>query len=145
MTNEPDIQEIAGALRTSISLLLRRIRQTEAGGELTLPETSALALLDRGGPTTASSLASLEQISPQSMSATLASLESGGLIVRRQDPEDGRRAIITMTEQGKRMLRSRRAARTGRITRALSNGFTPAELRRLAAVAPLIERLAQSL
>jgi hypothetical protein len=41
------------------------------------------------------------------------------------------------------MLRSRRNERTEQMARALSAGFTPAELRQLMAAAPLIERLAQ--
>ncbi len=145
MPKDVDVQGIAGALRTSIGLLLRRIRQSESGGELTPPETSALAWLDRGGPTTASALAKLEQISPQSMGATLATLEGRGLIERRPDPDDGRRAIVSITPAGLRLLRERRAARTERITRALEGGFTQADLRRLAAAAPLIERLARNL
>lgn len=145
MREDPDVQKVAGALRTSIGLLLRRIRQTEAGGDLTLPETAALALLDRGGPTTAAELSRLEQISPQSMGATLAALSGRGLIERRPDPEDGRRVILSITADGLASLRSRRAARTARLTQALGAGFTRTELRRLQAAAPLIERLAQSL
>lgn len=145
MTESPDIEEVAGALRTSIGLLLRRIHQVQAGGELTLSEMSALAWLDRDGPATAAALAKLEQISPQSMGATLAVLEERGLIERRPDPADGRQAIVSLTAHGLRLLRDRRADRTDRLARALSTGFTRAELKRLAATAPLIERLARSL
>jgi hypothetical protein len=35
-----------------VGLLTRRLRQIKAEGELTLPERTALARLDRGGPTT---------------------------------------------------------------------------------------------
>src|ERR1039458_5380822 len=87
---EPDVTEVAAALRVSIGLLLRRLRQARPAGELSLPETSALAPLDRSGPATSSALAKLEQISPQSMGATLAALEAHGLVERRPDPEDGR-------------------------------------------------------
>ena len=52
MDQEPDIARVAGALRLSIGLLVRRLRQAKADGELTLPESSALARLDRGGPAT---------------------------------------------------------------------------------------------
>jgi DNA-binding MarR family transcriptional regulator len=129
----------------SIGLLVRRLRAVVAEGELTLPETSALARLDRGGPTTASALAKLEQISPQSMGATLAALETRGLVQRRPDPQDGRRAVISVTKAGLLVLRKRRNARTQQLARALSSGFTRSELRRLAAVAPLLERLAQNI
>jgi DNA-binding MarR family transcriptional regulator len=145
MTQSLDADEVAGALRVSIGLLLRRLRQVRAEGELTLPESSALARLDRGGPATASALARLEQISPQSMGATLASLETKGLIERRPDPEDGRRAVLSVTEAGLRWLRGKRSARTELLAKALSTGFTPAELQVLMTAAPLLERLAQSI
>ena len=80
MDEDPDVTEIAGALRVSIGLLLRRLRQVHVEGELTLPESSALTRLDRGGPATSSALAKLEQISPQSMGTTLAALEARGLV-----------------------------------------------------------------
>jgi DNA-binding MarR family transcriptional regulator len=145
MSHDPDIDRIAGALRMSIGLLLRRLRQVQAEGELTLPETSALVRLDRGGPATPSALAKLEQISPQSMGATLGALEARGLVERRPDPEDGRRAVMSLTEAGLRALRNRRNARTQQLAKALSAGFTPAELSQLMTAAPLIERLAQSI
>jgi DNA-binding MarR family transcriptional regulator len=145
MTQGPDASEVAGALRVSIGLLLRRLRQLRVEGELTLPESSALARLDRGGPATASALARLEQISPQSMGATLASLEAKGLIERRPDPEDGRRAVLSVTGAGLQWLRSKRNARTERLAKALSAGFTPTELQVLLTAAPLLERLAQSI
>jgi DNA-binding MarR family transcriptional regulator len=145
MTGHPDVNDIAGALRVSIGLLLRRLRQTQAEGELTLPESSALARLDRGGPATASALAKLEQISPQSMGATLGALEARGLVERRPDPADGRRVVLSVTGAGRDLLRDKRNARTQRLAKALSSGFTPGELRLLMAAAPLLERLAQSI
>jgi DNA-binding MarR family transcriptional regulator len=145
MTPGPDVHEVAGALRVSIGLLLRRLRQTRSDGELTLPESSALTRLDRGGPATASALAKLEQISPQSMGATLGALEAKGLIERRADPGDGRRAVLSVTDAGSRLLRDKRNARTERLAKALSAGFTPAEIQLLAVASPLLERLAESI
>jgi DNA-binding MarR family transcriptional regulator len=145
MAQDPDVEQVAGALRVSIGLLMRRLRQAQAEGELTLPETSALARLDRGGPATPSALAKLEQISPQSMGATLGGLEARGLVERRPDPEDGRQVVISPTEAGLQALRNRRNARTEALAQALSSGFTRSELNKLMTVAPLLERLAQSL
>jgi DNA-binding MarR family transcriptional regulator len=141
----PDIPEVAAAVRVSTGLLLRRMRQTRVAGELTLPESAALTRLDRGGPATASALARQEQISPQSMGATLGALEAKALIERRPDPADGRCAVLSVTEAGQQLLRDKRNARTEQLARALSAGFTPEELGVLAAAAPLLERLAQSI
>ena len=134
MTGDPDPHDVAAALRVSIGLLLRQMRQVRVAGELTVPETSALARLDRQGPATSSALAKQDQISPQSMGATLGALKARGLIERHPDVQDGRR-----------VLRDKRDARTGMIAQALTDGFTAAEISQLRAVVPLLERLAQSI
>ena len=145
MTDEPHVDEVALALQLSIGLLRRQLREVPVGGGLTAPETSALARLDRGGPTTASALARVEQISPQAMGATLGALEGRGLVERRPDPDDGRRVVLSVTGAGIEVLRTKRDARTEQLAHALSDGFTRIELEQLLAAAPLIERLAQSL
>jgi DNA-binding MarR family transcriptional regulator len=145
MAGEPDVHDIAAALRVSVGMLLRRLRQVRPDDELSLPESSALARLDRIGPATPGALAKVEQISPQSMGATLAALEARGLIERHSDPADGRRVVLSVTQAGLELLRNKRGARTEQLAQALSAGFTQAELRQLAAAAPLLERLAQSI
>jgi len=144
MAEDPDVWQLASALRVSMGLMVRRLRQVEAGDELTMPETAALARLDRGGPATAAALAKVEQISPQSMGATVAALEARGLVARRPDPGDGRRILLSLTEAGLDVLRTRRNVKTERLARALSGGFTRSELKQLMAAAPLIERLAET-
>jgi DNA-binding MarR family transcriptional regulator len=139
---EPETEQVAAALRVSIGLLLRRLRQVHAEGEPTLPQISALARLERGGPTTPSALARLEQISAQSMGATLGALEVRRLVERAPDPADGRRGVLSITEAGLQVLRDRRDAMTELLARALAGGFTPAEVEQLRAAAPLLERLA---
>jgi DNA-binding MarR family transcriptional regulator len=145
MSQDPDVTELAAALRASVGLLLRRMRQVRPDGELSLPESSALTRLDRSGPATASALARLEQISPQSMGATLSSLEGRGLVQRAADPQDGRRIVLSLTKTGQQALRDKRSARTAQLARALSASFTRAELDQLMAAAPLLERLAQNI
>jgi DNA-binding MarR family transcriptional regulator len=144
MQEEPDVGDVAVELREVIGLLLRRMRQTSPG-DLTLPENAALARLNRTGPTTSSALAKLEQISPQSMGATLAGLEARGLVARHADPEDGRRVLLSLTEAGQRVMQDKRNARNEQLAKVLAATFTPGEIRQLAAVAPLLERLAQSI
>ena len=145
MPEELDVNDVAAALRESIGLLLRRLRQVPAEGELTLPESAALTRLHRVGPATSSALAKLEQISPQSMGATLAALEARGLVERHPDPDDGRRVVLSITCAGQQLVHNKRNARTERLAKALAAGFSPAEIGQLMAAAPLLERLAQSI
>jgi DNA-binding MarR family transcriptional regulator len=110
-----------------------------------MPERSALSRIARGGPMTATALAKQEQISPQSIGATLATLEGRGLIERSPDPGDGRRIILTLTEAGRAAVNAKRAARNAKLSEALSGHFSEAERAQLSELAPLIERLAERL
>jgi DNA-binding MarR family transcriptional regulator len=139
-----DIGRLAGALFVSVGLVRRRLRQHEVPGGLSFPEIAALARLDRGGPATSAELARQEQISPQSMGATLRALQDRGLIARSADPDDGRRVVLTMTDSGRQRLQDRRRARVEQLAHGLT-GFTATELEQLRVAAPLIERLAQQL
>ena len=53
--------------------------------------------------------------------------------------------ILSISEAGLVLLRHRRNRRTEQLERALSSGFTRQELDQLAAAAPLLERLADSI
>jgi len=111
-----------------------------------MPERTALSTLDRLGPTTSSALAREVQITAQAMGATLGALRARGLIDRRPDPGDGRRMVLMVTEAGSQALKNKRNARAELIAHALTGGaFTPAEVKQLAAAAPLLERLAQNI
>ncbi|CUU57554.1 DNA-binding transcriptional regulator, MarR family [Parafrankia irregularis] len=140
-----EVLQTASELRLSLSLLVRRLRITRPVGELTAGETAALVRLERGGPATAAALAKQEAISPQSMGAILSGLEVRGLIERRPDPGDGRRVILSLADAGRDALLERRNARIEQLARALTDGFSDAELACLKAAAPLLERLAHTL
>ncbi len=143
-TEGPSAEQVAGEIRGTLGALYRRIRQTKKLGDLTLPESSALSRLQHNGPTTAATLAKLEQISPQSIGATVASLEAKGLIERAADPGDGRRVILSLTSAGDATVRARRSAREQQFTRALS-ALSAEERAQLLQVMPVLERLADEL
>ena len=146
MDHDPDPAEVAASLLASVSVLVRRVRQTRTDGGLTMPERHALSSLERSGPTTSSALAREVQITAQAMGATLSALRTRGLIERHPDPDDGRRVLLTVTAAGSRALQDKRNARAESIARALTRtAFTPTELEQLAAAAPLLERLAQNI
>ena len=145
MPQDPDVNDVAAALQMSIGLCIRQLRQMPAEGGLSLPEASALKRLDRSGPGSVTELAKAEQISVQSMGTTLGALEARGFVTRHPHPSDGRRSVLSITKSGTRVLGDKHNARTEQLARALSEGFSPGELRQLMVAAPLIERLAQSL
>ena len=145
MSDDVDVDAVAAAVLASVGTLVRRARQVPIEGGLTMPERQALSQLDRFGPATSSELARQAQITAQAMGATVAALQTRGLVERRPDPEDGRRVILSVTDAGRQQLQEKRNARTELLARALSRTFTQAELEQLAAAAPLLDRLAQNL
>jgi DNA-binding MarR family transcriptional regulator len=146
MNEDLDPDAVASALLASIGVLVRRVRQVPVEGGLTMPERTALSQLDRTGPTTSSALAREAQITAQAMGATLNALRERGLVERRPDPRDGRRAVLSVTDAGRKALADKRNARTGQMAAVLRGGeFTQAELEQLALAAPLIQRLARHL
>ncbi|GLY76498.1 MarR family winged helix-turn-helix transcriptional regulator [Actinoallomurus iriomotensis] len=143
--NEADEDRAASDLRVALGRVVRRLRQAHEPGELTLSEVSVLSRLDRDGPATPGALAGGERVRPQAMGTTLAALEQRGLVARMPDPDDGRRVSMSITEDGRGILLDRRSASVRRLSRALTEGFSPEERRRLIECVPLLDRLADSL
>ena len=139
-----DPAEVGAALQLAMGRIVRRLRQrkTDVGG-VTLAEGSLLARLDRDGPDSPGSLATLEGARPQAMATTLAALEERGLVSRSQDPDDGRRAVMAITAAGRKVVADRRSVTVRKIADALESEFTAAERKKLHAVVPLLERLAE--
>ena len=145
MSHEPDPVEVAAAVQKSIVFYVRRLRQTPVQGELPDPEMAALSRLDLAGPSTPSALARDSMITPQAMGATVSALVRRGLAERHPDPGDARLTIVSLTEAGRQVVRSKESARIRQLAGILSERFTSEELQVLLAAAPLIERLGESL
>lgn len=132
---------LAADLRAALGPLVRRLRQFRPDDELTLSQTSALVRIDRDGPATGSELAAAEGIRPQSMATILGRLYERGLVVRRPDPADGRRLLVSLSDAGREGLRGARREKARRLSRAIADELTPEEQAVLAAALPLLERI----
>lgn len=135
------VRETAARLRVCLGAFSRRTQETATEGDLTGPQLIALSRLDRLGPATTAELARREQITPQAMGATIASLQQRGLVARQADAVDGRRSILTLTRAGRAAISSGRSAVVDRIAGVLAESFTSEEIATLQAARPLIERL----
>ena len=132
---------LATELRAVLAQLVRRMRAEKQ--LLPLTHTSVLSRLERGGPHSASELAAAERMRPQSMAQTLAELEEQALVAREPDPNDGRRAVVTLTAGGIAMLTECRRQREGWLSRELST-LDGAEIATLTGALALLRRLADS-
>ncbi len=132
---------LAADLRAAVGPLVRRLRQFKPDDELTLSQTSALVRLDREGPATASELAAREGIRPQSMCTIVGVLAERGLVDREQDPNDGRRIVVSLSPAGLEGLHGARRERSRRLVAAITEQLSPAEQEQLAVALPLLERI----
>ncbi|MGH2832251.1 MAG: MarR family winged helix-turn-helix transcriptional regulator, partial [Solirubrobacteraceae bacterium] len=81
---------------------------------------------------------------PQSMAQTVGELEADGLISRRPDPADGRRALLELTESGREKLAAERRNREGWLIQAITDGLSEPEQRVLVQAVELLRHLAES-
>ena len=104
----------------AIGLLVRRLRAAAAAHELSLTEAVVMALLARGGPATIAELARSEGMKPQSMGATIASLEERGIVKRKSHPTDGRQENIELTSEGAAVRKIAREQKRTWLAQAIS-------------------------
>jgi DNA-binding MarR family transcriptional regulator len=137
-TMPAEIQEgLAPRLRLAITRTARRLRQ-EAGADLGPSQTAALATIERHGPLSPSELAERERIKRPTATRIVGHLESAGLIERVRDPEDGRASILTITADGRSLLRRLRARKTAYLAKRL-DGLDEVDRRTLERAAELLE------
>src|SRR3954447_13252390 len=121
---KPDTARIASELRLVLGQLLRRLR---AEHRFPLSQGAVLGRLDREGAQSVSDLAAAERMRPQSMAQTVSDLEADGLVERRPDPADGRRALVSLTDEGNEALQTDRRHREGWLAQAIAEDLSPEE------------------
>jgi DNA-binding MarR family transcriptional regulator len=133
---------MAQEFRETLGRLVRRLRAE--GAQPPVGQMAVLGRLDREGPASTSDLAAAERMRPQSMAQTVRDLEATGLVSRRPDPEDGRRALVELTAAGRERLYAARARREGWLTELFERDLTAAERETLREALVLLRRIADS-
>jgi DNA-binding MarR family transcriptional regulator len=136
-----DTALVASELRVVLGQLLRRLR---AEHRFSLSHGSVLGRLDRGGAQSVSELAVAERVRPQSMAQTVAELETEGLVARRPDDTDRRRALVELTRQGRVVLEEDRRQREGWLASAIEGDLSAREQAVLSDAVTVLRRLAES-
>ena len=139
---------LATALRISVSRLARRLRVeriAQGSIEQALSDTqlAALAALERHVTMSPGELAEHEKVQPPSMTRVIAVLEERSLVTRMPHPTDKRQVVLTVTAEGRELVRQARRLREAWLARRLQE-LTPQERATLRAAAPILEKLSQS-
>ena len=141
MPIKTDAALVASELRVVLGRLMRRLR---AEHRFPLSHGAVLGRLDRDGAQSVSELAAAELVRPQSMAQTVGELEADGLVVRRRDPGDRRRALVELTGEGRAVLLADRRRREGWLASAIAEDLSADEQQLLVDAVALLRRLAES-
>jgi DNA-binding MarR family transcriptional regulator len=136
-----DTTRLASELRIELGQLMRRLR---AEHRFSLSQGEVLGRLDREGTRSIGDLALAVRVRPQSMTQTISDLEGDGLVARCADPADGRRILVTLTEQGHETLEADRRTREGWLAKAIAEDLSAQEQQVLAQAIALLRRLAEA-
>ena len=139
VTQTDSTTELAARLRLGIARMARRLRQ-EAGTDLGPSQLAALATIERHGPLAPSELAERERIKRPTATRILGHLEGAGLVERVRDPEDGRCSILSVTGDGRALLRRLRARKTAYLAQRLGE-LDPGDVAALERAADVIEAM----
>jgi DNA-binding MarR family transcriptional regulator len=135
----PSTTHLAHELRETLGRVVRRLR-AEPGPPI--PLMAVIGLLDREGPASVSDLAAAQRMRPQSMAQTVKELEATGLVSRRPDPDDGRRAIVELTPAGRTAIADARTAREDWLGATLDRELDADERAELRRALTLLDRIA---
>lgn len=146
MPNQTELAPIRPAvtLRVLIARLSRRLRQTQAGAGLTPTQLSVLGTIVGRGPLGLAQLSQVEAINPTMLSRIVAKLAARGLVIRKASPSDGRAALVSPTERGRRLQRRILAERNDVLDQCLE-ALPPGERQLLLEAIPALESLAEAL
>lgn len=112
----------------------------EAGGELSPTAVATLATIENAGPLTPSELAEIEGIKRPTATRITAALEERGLIARADDPSDGRACLLSVSGEGRSLLRRVRKRKNAYLARRLGQ-LDAGELATLEGAAGILERM----
>jgi DNA-binding MarR family transcriptional regulator len=131
--------EVAARLRLAVTRTARRLRQ-EAGVDLTPSLAAALGTIDVHGPLTPSELAERERVQRPTATRLISRLAESGLVDRTSDPSDGRVSLVSVTTEGRALMRRLRTRKTAFLAKRLRD-LEPEEVATLDRAAGILERL----
>lgn len=99
-----------GVIEIELMKLIREVEDTLGGRSSLYDQVDragylALRTLDQLGPATSRALADALHLDSSTIARQVGTLTRSGLLQRRPDPADGRSAILTLTDQGREVMR----------------------------------------
>lgn len=136
-----DHSAAASELRIAIFRLARRMRTQRAVDSMSDGQFAVLAALWMHGPHTLGDLAERERVSSPSMNRTVNCLQESGYVMRSADESDGRKVVISLTDDGRAVVTETARRRDAWVETALDE-LSPDEREILSRAAEIMDRMA---
>jgi DNA-binding MarR family transcriptional regulator len=133
-------------LQKQIKRLYRRVQLEQPGvAGVSYSALQLLVALERAErPLRPGELAGELQMTTSNVAAALRSLEADDLVVRQPDPEDKRKAQVSLTAKGATLITGARHGKHAWLHQAIADLLTPGEQLLLLNTGKLMQRLAES-
>ena len=129
--NKSDIREVLDSIRRIVSALRLFDREAEAGAGISGAQLFVLRQLDGAGGISVNELADRTHTHQSSVSVVVDKLVHRNLVRRTRSRRDGRSVELSLSSQGRKLLRRAPAAAQERMIAALAE-FPPRRRRQLA-------------
>ena len=133
------LTRMATDLRLACMRISRRVRY-ESSHDVAPHQFSVLCRLEEA-PRTPGELSEIERVAKPSMTRTVGALVERGLVLRQDDPLDGRSVILSLTQDGRRSLAAIRRKRDAWMASRVAR-LTPEEQDVLARATAILAKVA---
>ncbi|MGK3983463.1 MarR family transcriptional regulator [Sorangium sp. So ce136] len=116
-------------------------KRMEAKMGVTGPQRLVIRIVGRYPGISAGQLAEIMQLHPSTLTGVLKRLQERGIIERRVDPNDGRRALLGLTARGRELD----SLRTGTVEAAVRQALKAVPRRKLEAAQDVLAAVAEAL
>jgi len=114
------VKQVELAVRSKLDAIVKP-------SKITALQYTALTVLERNDGISAAQLARNSFITAQSMADLVGTLQRRGFIDRRKDPTNGRRLLITLTDEGRALL-AHHEAEVRKLEERMLNGMSSREI-----------------
>lgn len=127
------VRELSNDLVVLVARLVREVRRHNT--EVPAASTRLMSLLDELGPSAVGALAQADRCSQPTMTGLVNGLADKGWVERTPHPDDARSSLVTMTDEGLRVLASVRRTNAALVAERIErSGRSPADLATAVAV-----------
>ncbi|MFD2874282.1 MarR family winged helix-turn-helix transcriptional regulator [Mucilaginibacter ximonensis] len=137
-----ETSQLASAFRMATSLIIKRLRRSvKSANSYSISEFQTLSYLYPDQAFSASELATIVRVKPQSMSELLINLKELGIVEKTPHEVDKRKSLISLTQKGREIVEHTRYERDEWLARAIDNTLSAEEKQTLEAAVAILNKI----